>query len=79
MTLWLLYDPADGVDSRDQQALIAWAERNLRVFEERAERNPWTHELRAVLAEADRTGDRRPIDDFVRRFKEDEARRFPKG
>jgi hypothetical protein len=31
-----------------------------------------------VLAEADRTGDRAPIDDFVRRLKEDEARRWPR-
>jgi hypothetical protein len=31
-----------------------------------------------VLAEADRTGDREPIDDFVRRFKEDEAGRWPR-
>ena len=51
---------------------------NERAFIERVERNPWTHELRAVLAEADRTGDRGPIEDFVRRFKEDEARRWPK-
>jgi hypothetical protein len=35
-------------------------------------------QLRAVLAEADRTGDREPIDDFVRRFKEDEAGRWPR-
>ena len=47
-----------------------------RAFAERAERSPWTLELRTVLAEAERTGDRRPIDDLVRRFKADDARRY---
>jgi hypothetical protein len=53
----------------DADPLVAEFHRNARAFVESAERNPWTHELRAVLAEADRTGDRRPIDDFVARFK----------
>jgi hypothetical protein len=50
-----------------------------RLFAERVERNPWTHELRAAMAKAERTGDRRPIDDFARRFKEDDGRYLPVG
>jgi hypothetical protein len=51
-------------------------QRNGRKLAERAERNPWTHALRAALAEAEDTGDSKPIDDFVRRFKMAEALRY---
>jgi hypothetical protein len=47
--------------TRAQRSLVvAHFQRTAKLFVERAERNPWTHELRAVLAEADRTGDRKP-------------------
>ena len=46
-----------------------------RRFAERAERDPWTHGLRAVLA----IGDQGLIDDFVRRFKAVFERRFPEA
>ena len=52
---------------------LAELQRNGRKFAERAERSPWTRDLRAVLA----TGDERPIDVFVRRFKMAEALRCP--
>jgi hypothetical protein len=58
----------------DQEAFIAELQENGRRFAERSERNPWTHGLRAVLA----IGDQGLIDDFVKRFKVDEARRYPK-
>ena len=60
---------------RAQQSELGWLNQNARAFAEHAEKNPWILELRAVLAEADRTGDRKLIDDFARRFKADEARR----
>jgi len=43
-----------------QRALIAEFKRNGRAFVERAEKNPWTHELRTVLA----IGDQKLIDEF---------------
>lgn len=48
----------------------------MRRFVERVDSNPWIHEWRRVKTEADRTGDDEPIDDFVRRFKADERRRY---
>jgi hypothetical protein len=73
------YDgPAMDSDSEpteaEREALVAQFEDGGRRFAERAEKNPWTHGLRAVLA----IGDQGLIDDFVRRFKADEARRYPK-
>jgi len=60
----------------EQLALIAAQfEDGGRRFAERAEKNPWTHGLRAVLA----IGDQGLIDDFVRRFKADFERRFPEA
>ena len=55
-------------------AMLAEFEENMRLFAERSEKNPWTQGLRAVLA----IGDQGLIDDFVKRFKADEARRWPK-
>jgi hypothetical protein len=55
-------------------AMLAELEENMRLFAERSEKNPWTQGLRAVLA----IGDQGLIDDFVKRFKADEARRWPK-
>jgi hypothetical protein len=43
--------------------------RSQRAFVERAERNPWIHEYRAVKAEVERTGDDSLFADFERRFK----------
>ena len=43
---------------------------------ERIERNPWTHVLRIVKAEAERTDDPTLIDAFVRLFKAWEASRY---
>jgi hypothetical protein len=47
---------------------------------ENIENNPWVHEWRRVIAVADRVEDRdlrqAIIDDFVKRFKADEARRY---
>jgi hypothetical protein len=57
----------------EQRALIAQFEDGGRRFAERVEKNPWTHELRAVLAEYERTGAYGPVEDFVRRFKANEA------
>jgi hypothetical protein len=56
---------------------LAELQRNGRKFAERAERSPWTHALRAARAEVEATGDSKPIDDFVRRFKKAEALRYP--
>jgi hypothetical protein len=68
--------PAPAPTTRAQRALVAQFQRNARLAAERIERSPWTLGIRAVLAEAERTGDRAPIDDFVRRFKEAERRQF---
>jgi hypothetical protein len=62
----------------DQEAFIAELQENGRRFAERSERSPWTLELRAVMAEAERSGGRKPIDDLVRRYKKYEAERWPR-
>ena len=49
----------------ERQAFFAELEENGRRLVERAEKNPWIHGLRAVLA----IGDQGLIDDFVRRCK----------
>jgi hypothetical protein len=51
--------------------------RNQRAFIKRSEENPWTHALRAALAERDATGSMKPVDDFVRRFKAHMERLYP--
>lgn len=51
--------------------------RNVRAAVERIERNPWTHELRRVRAEVERTGDESLFADFERRFKQAERERWP--
>ena len=56
----------------EREALSAQFEDAGRRFAERAERNPWIHAWRAIKA----LGDQGLIDDFVKRFKEDERRRY---
>ena len=63
--------------SKPNPITLAELQRNGQKFAERAERNPWVHALRAARAEAEATGDMRPIEDFVRRFKMAEALRYP--
>jgi hypothetical protein len=62
--------------SKRKPITLAELQRNGRKFAERAERSPWTQALRAAKAEAEATGDSKPIDDFVRRFKMAEALRY---
>lgn len=57
----------------ERKALLAQFEHGGRRSAERSEKNPWILGWRAVKA----IGDQGLIDDFVRRFKEDEARRYP--
>jgi hypothetical protein len=57
------------------EALIAEFKERARRTVERIERSWWREPLRAVLA----TGERKPIDDFVRRFKADLERRYPES
>jgi hypothetical protein len=63
-------------------SMLAEFERNADAFAESVENNPWVHEWRRVIDVADRVADRdvrqKIIDDFVRRFKADEARRYPR-
>jgi hypothetical protein len=64
------------------QPIRGWAmqrhiRRNQRAFVERVERNPWKHEYRAVKAEVERTGDKTLFEDFQRRFKQAERKRWP--
>ena len=69
------------VFSSDKRVIAEWEQRVQRAAEN-IENNPWVHEWRRVIAEADSADSQddrqRIIDDFVRRFKADERRRYPR-
>jgi hypothetical protein len=58
---------------------IAELQENGRAFAERAERNPWIQVWRIVKAEAERTGDDKLIEMYVRLFKAYEASCYPQA
>jgi hypothetical protein len=53
---------------RAQRAELARLNRNAHAAAERIENSLRREPLRAALAEAELTGDRKPIEDFVKRF-----------
>ena len=57
---------------------IGELQENGRAFAERAERDPWIQVFRIVRVEAERTGNDRLIEMYVRLFKAYEASRYPR-
>ena len=49
-------------------SMVAELQRNGELFAERVGRDPMTHALYRAIAESERTGDRGPIGDFVKRM-----------
>ena len=70
------------VFSSDKHVIAEWEQRAQQAAEN-IENNPWVRRAWCrVIAEADRADSQddrqRTIDDFVRRFKADERRRYPR-